>query len=129
MLYRFIIASETVGSTGMSVLSIAQILGISERNNRRDEITAGIMFHDGWCLHAMEGRRADLDRLMRRLREDRRLQNIRVLVDRPITDREFCEPMGLCNDPLAMLKMIGCPDLANITRHQAERIVELKQAA
>ena len=67
MLYRAIIAAETVGSTGLSTLSIAQIVGISERNNRRDDITSGLMFLDGWCLMGMEGHRADVDRLLRRL--------------------------------------------------------------
>jgi len=124
-----IIASETVGSIGSSMLSVAQILGAAERNNRRDDITSGMMFHNDWCLQAMEGRRVDLDRLMGRLREDRRLKNIRVLVDRPITARRFSEPMHLCDDPAAMLKAIGSPELAGITAFEAERIVELKQAA
>ncbi len=129
MLHRVIIASETVGSTGASVLSIAQILGISERNNRRDEITSGVLFHDGWCLHAMEGRRGDLDRLLRRLREDRRLENIRVLSDRPITSRRFCHPMVLADDPVGLLKLVGCPDLAEITSFDVERMLDFKLAA
>lgn len=129
LLYRLIYASETVGSTGASTLSVAQILGVSERNNRRDDITSGVMLHDGWCLHAIEGRRVDVDRLMRRLREDRRLDNIRVLVDRPIAERRFSQPMSLCDNPKAMLKAVGLPELARITRYEAERIVALKQAA
>ncbi|ADK99333.1 BLUF domain-containing protein [Brevundimonas subvibrioides] len=129
MLYRLIYISEAVGSTGASTLSIAQILGISERNNRRDHITSGVMFHDGWCLHAIEGARVDIDRLMRRLREDRRHTNIRVLVDKPIAERRFCEPMGLCHDPLAMLRMIGSPEMASITGYEAERIVDIRLAA
>ncbi len=129
MLHRIIIASETVGSTGSSVLSIAQILGISERNNRRDEITSGILFHEGWCLHAAEGRRADLDRLVRRLREDRRLQNIRILSDQPIAARRFCTPMGLAEDAAGMLKLIGSPDLASITGSEVERLLDVKLAA
>jgi len=129
LLYRIIIASETVGSTGISVLSIAQILGISERNNRRDEITSGVLFHDGWCLQAMEGRRADLDRLLRRLREDRRLHNIRVLSDRPIVARRFCLPMGIADDPEGMLRLIGSPELASITGPDVERMLDYKLAA
>ncbi|CAL1689899.1 hypothetical protein MMB232_00018 [Brevundimonas subvibrioides] len=129
MLYRLIYISEAVGSTGASTLSIAQILGISERNNRRDHITSGVMFHDGWCLHAIEGARVDIDRLMRRLREDRRHTNIRVLVDKPIAERRYCLPMGLCHDPLAMLRMIGSPEMASITGYEAERIVDIRLAA
>lgn len=129
MLYRVMIAAETVGSTGVSTLSIAQILGVSERNNRRDHITSAIMFLDGWCLHGMEGRRADLDRLLRRLAEDRRLKNLRVLVDKPIAERSFNEAMTLCDDPRGMLAAVHLADLAGVTANHAERIVELRYAA
>ena len=129
MLYRVIIAAETVGSTGVSTLSLAQILGVSERNNRRDQITSGLMFLDGWCLMGMEGRRSDVERLLRRLSEDRRMKNLRVLSDKPIATRSFSEPMTLCDDPRAMVGAVGLADLAEITGYQAEQIVELKQAA
>ncbi|MGV3578604.1 MAG: BLUF domain-containing protein [Brevundimonas sp.] len=113
----------------MSTLSLAQILGVSERNNRRDQITCGLMFLDGWCLHGMEGRRADLDRLLRRLSEDRRLKNVRVVVDKPIQARSFTEPMALCDNPRGMLAAVHLSDLAEVTANHAERMVELKQAA
>ena len=129
MLFRIVFAAETVGSTGVSTLSLAQILGVSERNNRRDQITSGLMFHDGWCLQGIEGRRADLDRLMRRMSEDRRLRNIKVLIDKPIRARSFCHALALCDDPRAMLAAVHLADLAEITGYQAEQIVEMKQAA
>lgn len=129
MLYRIIIAAETVGSTGVSTLSIAQILGISERNNRRDNITSSVMFLDGWCLHGIEGRRADVDRLVRRLSEDRRLKNLRVLIDKPIAERSFLEPMTLCDDPRGMIAAVHLADLAEVTANHAEQMIELKYAA
>jgi hypothetical protein len=129
LLHRIILAGELVGTAGTTVLSVAQILGVSERNNRRDDITSGMLLHGGWCLHAMEGRRTDLDRLMGRLREDRRLTSIRLVVDQPIRERRFCDPVSLCDDPEALLKAFGSPDLSRITAYEAERIVELKKAA
>lgn len=129
MLYRAIISSELVGTAGATTLSVAQILGVSERNNRRDDITSGLMFHEGWCLHAMEGRRADLDRLLGRLRADRRIRTLRLVTDQAISQRRFCEPISLCDDPVAMMKMIGSTDLARITAYEAGRIVDLKKAA
>ena len=129
MLHRVILAAETVGSTGVSTLSIAQILGVSERNNRRDHITSALMFLDGWCLQAIEGRRADVDRLVRRMREDRRLTNLKVVVDKAIAGRSFHEALCLCDDPRAMADSVGLADLAEVTGHHAERMVELKQAA
>lgn len=129
MLYRVIIAAETVGSTGVSTLSIAQILGVSERNNRRDDVTSAVMFLNGWCLQGLEGRRPDVDRVVARLSADRRLKNLRVLVDKPIRERSFCEPMTLCDNPRGMLAAVHLADLAEVTANHAERMVELKQAA
>lgn len=129
MLHRIIYASDTLGATGVSSLSIAQIVGVSERNNRRDEVTSGVMFHAGGCLQAIEGRRPDVDRLMRRLEQDRRHTNLRVLVDRPIFERRFDQRMELCPAPSAMLDLIGARDIGTITAADAERIVELKLAA
>ncbi len=129
MLYRVIYASEAVGTTGATVLSVAQILGVSVRNNVRDHITSGVMFHQGVCLHAIEGGRGDVDRLLQRLRRDPRHTNLRILVDRPITTRRFSEPMALCDDPAGMLRMIGASGMAGLTAFEAERIVEIKQAA
>lgn len=129
MLYRVIIAAETVGSTGVSTLSIAQILGVSERNNRRDDVTSAVMFLDGWCLQGVEGRRPDVDRVVARLSADRRLKNLRVLVDKPIAERSFNEAMTLCDNPRGMLAAVHLADLAEVTANHAERMVELKQAA
>ncbi|MCA3717898.1 MAG: BLUF domain-containing protein [Brevundimonas sp.] len=129
MLYRLIYASETVGSVGASTLSVAQILGAATVNNRRDNITSAVMFHDGWCLQGIEGHRPDVDRLMRRIREDRRHGSIRILSDRPVAERSFPEPMALCEDPAAMLRAFGVANLADVTAYDADRIVELKQAA
>lgn len=129
MLYRVIIAAETVGSTGVSTLSIAQILGVSERNNRRDHVTSAVMFLDGWCLQGLEGRRADVDRVVSRLSADRRLKNLRVLIDKPIAERSFTESMTLCDNPRSALAAVHLADLAEVTANHAERIVELKYAA
>ena len=106
MLHRVIYASEAVGATGASTLSIAQILGVSDRNNRRDRVSGCLMFHQGHILQALEGERADLDRLMRRIIADPRHTGLRILSDMPIHARRLDEPMGLCADPRTMLERI-----------------------
>jgi len=111
------------------MLSIAQILGVSLRNNQRDQITGCMMFYTGGCLQALEGKRVDLDRLMSRIREDRRHTRIRVLVDKPIAKRRYDEPMAICDDPQSAMRMIGTDDIAALTAYDVERIVEFKQAA
>ena len=129
MLHRVIYASEAVGATGASTLSIAQILGVSESNNRRDHLTSCVMFHEGHILQVIEGARVDIDRLLRRLLEDGRHSGLRILVDTPISARQIHEPMGLCGDPAALLKAIGLPCLSRVTAREAETLLDLRKAA
>ena len=129
MLHRVIYASEAVGATGASTLSIAQILGVSEGNNRRDHLTSCVMFHEGHILQVIEGARVDIDRLMRRLLEDTRHSGLRILVDTPIGARQIHEPMGLCGDPPALLNRIGLPCLSRVTAREAEVLLDLRKAA
>jgi hypothetical protein len=129
VLHRVIYASEAVGATGASTLSIAQILGVSERNNRRDHLTSCVMFHQGHILQAVEGARVDVDRLVRRLLDDPRHTGLRVLVDTPISARRIDEPMGLCADPEALLRRLGLNCLSRVTANEAEVLLELRKAA
>ncbi|HEY1224100.1 MAG TPA: BLUF domain-containing protein [Brevundimonas sp.] len=129
MLHRVIYASEAVGATGTSTLSIAQILGVAERNNRRDHITSCVMFHQGHILQVIEGARADVDRLLKRLAVDPRHTGQRILQDRPVADRAIEEPMSLCGDPAAMLETVGLSSLALMTANDAERLLDMRKAA
>lgn len=95
-LYRTVFISTTVGAVGQTTLSIAQILGAADRNNRRDHITGVMLFHGGRVLQAIEGQRSDLDRLFNRLREDSRHTDLTILATVPITERRFQNPMALC---------------------------------
>jgi hypothetical protein len=129
VLHRVIYASEAVGVTGTSTLSIAQILGVSERNNRRDHLTSCVMFHQGHVLQAIEGARVDVDRLIRRLLDDPRHTGFRILIDAPIHARRIDEPMALCADPAALLKRVGLPCLSRITAREAETLLDVRRAA
>lgn len=129
MLHRVIYASEAVGATGVSTLSIVQILGNAERNNRRDHITSCVMFHQGHILQAIEGSRADIDRLIRRLLTDGRHSGLRILVDTPIMERMLTEPMGLCADPELLLREFGLPCLSLMTAREAEAMLSFRKAA
>ena len=129
MLHRVIYASEAVGVTGTSTLSIAQILGVSERNNRRDHLTSCVMFHQGHILQAVEGARVDVDRLIRRLLDDPRHSGLRILIDTPINARRIDEPMGLCGDPAALLDRVGLNCLSRVTANEAEALLDIRKAA
>jgi hypothetical protein len=129
MLHRVIYASEAVGVTGVSTLSIAQILGESERNNRRDHVTGCVMFHEGHILQVLEGTRVDLNRLMGRILADPRHSGVRVLSDSPIASRLMQEPMSLCGDPAVLLQRIGVSCFSSLTANDAHAILDLRTAA
>ncbi len=129
MLHRIIYASEAVGPTGTSTLSVAQILGVSERNNRRDHVTSCVMFHRGHILQVLEGGRVDLDRLMRRLLADPRHTGLRILSDMPVSGRGVADPMALCGDPESLLDRAGLPCLSRLTAREAEQLLDLRKAA
>lgn len=95
LLYRVLLVSETVGAIEQSPLMLADILGASERNNRRDMIGSAMMFHEGRAAMMLEGMRADVDRLIARLLSDRRHRNLKVVEDRPIVHRRVAEPVQL----------------------------------
>ena len=87
------------------------------------------MFHDRGYLQALEGARVDLDRLMGRLRSDPRHTRIRVLVDTPVTQRRFAQPMAVCDNPTKAMQSSGSTDLTSLTAYEAERILAFDQAA
>jgi hypothetical protein len=129
VLHRVIYASEAVGATGASTLSVAQILGVSDRNNRRDRVCACLMFHQGHILHALEGERADLDRLMRRLIADPRHTGVRILSDMPIPERRLQEPIALAADPETLLQRLGLPCISRLSAREAEVLLDIRKAA
>jgi len=128
VLHRVIYASEAVGATGLSTLSVAQILGVSEGHNRRDHVTGCLMIHQGHILQALEGARVDLDRLMRRLVADPRHTGLKVLVDVPIAERRLHDPMCLCGDPATLLEKIQLPCISLLTANDVEVLLDLKAA-
>lgn len=97
MLHRVTYVSEAMGSLGTSLLSVAQVLGVSEVNNRRDHLTGAIALDAGRIVQVIEGSRSDVDRLLGRLRTDPRHTNLSILADRPVANRLFDVPMAHCH--------------------------------
>jgi hypothetical protein len=97
MLYRITYVSEAAGSFSSSVLSVAQVLGVSEANNRRDHVTGAMAIDGGLIVQVIEGARNDLDRLLGKLRGDPRHANLSILSDRPVSERLFSAPMAHCH--------------------------------
>ena len=83
-LFRIFYVSDAVGDAGAGLLPLIDIIGASDRNNRRDHVTGFLLRHQDRFFQLLEGERVDLERLMGRLAADRRHQNIRILVDTPV---------------------------------------------
>jgi len=88
-LHRVIYVSDAAGSAATSLLTLVDILGSSDRNNRRDHITGVLIRHGGRFLQWVEGARVDLDRLMARIATDPRHHGVTVLSDTPVAARTF----------------------------------------
>lgn len=88
-LSRIVYVSDAVGAAADGLMPLIDIVGASDRNNRRDHLTGVLMRCEGRFLQVIEGTRADLDRLMKRLDGDTRHAGIRILSDEPIESRLF----------------------------------------
>ncbi len=129
MLVRVVYVSELIGTTGQSTLSMAQIVGVSDANNRRDHICSAMLFHGGQVLQVIEGQRADVDRLLRRLDADPRLGRLRIVGDQIIHARELTEAVGVCHDPMQTMTRAGLDDLTDITLGSVEAMLDYRLAA
>ena len=89
-LERVVYCSKAVGPTE-SLLFVAQILGVSQRNNARDELTGALAVCDGWFLQVIEGLPHRIDNLMDRLAGDTRHKALEILQRRPVAARLFAE--------------------------------------
>ncbi|HRO32813.1 MAG TPA: BLUF domain-containing protein [Brevundimonas sp.] len=120
-LLRTVFVCKTAAAVGATTLSVAQILGASDRNNRRDHLTSIMLFHAGQVLQAVEGQRGDLDRLLTRLREDGRIQTLKVLATTPIPHRRFAAPAALCGlSDASVARRLDGRALDDLTAAEAE---------
>lgn len=72
-----------------NLLVISEILAVSDRNNRRDDLTGALAINDGWFFQVIEGPTPALDNLLRRLQSDKRHRDFVVLQRREIKTRLF----------------------------------------
>ncbi|HEX8469772.1 MAG TPA: BLUF domain-containing protein [Brevundimonas sp.] len=72
-----------------SLLVVAEILAVSQRNNDRDKLTGALAINDGWFLQVIEGSADNIDRLLGRLKSDPRHRDVEILQRGPVTSRLF----------------------------------------
>jgi hypothetical protein len=84
---QVIYISTAVGQAG--AVDAADILAVSQRNNRRDGLT-GLLYSDGKrFLQALEGDEDVISRALARIEKDPRHRAIVILSDRNVPAREF----------------------------------------
>ena len=110
-------------------MSLAHILGAAERNNRRDQITGGLVLHGDHILQAMEGPPLEIERAMARIHDDPRHREVRVILDDRIGVRALAEPMRLCDDPEAFLAGLNIRTLDEVTAEAAQAELDRRLAA
>ena len=129
MLVRIILTGQLVGMAGRSIASIAHILGVSDACNRRDHICSALLLYEGRMVQVLEGRRADVDRTIGRMRRDSRLAALQTLADTPIASRTLTESARFCHEPAETLAKAGLAGLDLLTVCDVEAMLGYRQAA
>ncbi len=88
LLERIVYCSRATVPTD-NLLVIAEILSVSDRNNRRDNLTGALAISKGWFLQVIEGPSPALDSLLKRLQADNRHTDFVILQRRSIQTRLF----------------------------------------
>lgn len=71
------------------MVSLAEIVAVSDRNNRRGAITGGLLVASGAFFQMLEGARQDLNRILARIHDDHRHREMTILDRQPIDGRRF----------------------------------------
>lgn len=73
----------------LALQALAEVLAVSDRNNRRDGLTGVLLISRGRFFQVLEGAAQDLDRTMSRIRLDPRHHDVEVVSRRLIPSRRF----------------------------------------
>lgn len=102
-----VIYVSTATQAAPSLQSVADIIGVSNRNNRRDGV---LVIGDGVFLQVLEGARQDLDRALARILADPRHKNLKTLDQCGIKERAFAE-WGMVGAPIKPKQQIVMDEL------------------
>lgn len=75
----------------LSQADLLELLKKARLNNVAHGLTGMLLYRDGTYLQYLEGQRADIDSLMKRLREDPRHKAMRILREGTVPERLFPE--------------------------------------
>lgn len=86
-LYRLTYLSSSPGELVQPELDA--ILKVARDNNRRQEITGLLLYHDMQFFQTLEGKRQDVEQVFTRIKADRRHNGCLVLESRSVESRLF----------------------------------------
>lgn len=75
----------------MSETNLCVLCGLAQKYNATAQITGVLTFHNGAFAQVLEGPEPALRKLLRRITEDTRHHNLRVLADGPINQRCYAD--------------------------------------
>lgn len=73
----------------LALVTLAEILAVSDRNNRRDNLTGMLLISRGRFFQVLEGAAQDVERMLERIGRDPRHTHLSVVMRRPVKDRLF----------------------------------------
>lgn len=73
----------------LALIALAEIIAVSDRNNRRDKLTGALLVSRGRFFQVLEGAAADVDRTLRRISADPRHTAIEEVLRREVKGRLF----------------------------------------
>lgn len=73
----------------MSAAELNEILSVAQKNNKNIDVTGSLFYNGGWFLQVLEGPKATLDTLYKKVEKDTRHKNSRVLYNEPAKFRLF----------------------------------------
>ncbi|MEH6665067.1 MAG: BLUF domain-containing protein [Brevundimonas sp.] len=85
---RVAYCSEAV-QPDLALLTLAEIVSVSDRNNRRDRVTGALLVSAGRFFQVLEGAAADVDRTLARIAADPRHHRVKQVMRRDVPGRLF----------------------------------------
>lgn len=114
---------STATQASPSLQSVADIIGVSNRNNNRDEITGVLVIGAGVFLQVLEGARQDLVRALDRILADPRHKNLMTLDQSAIKQRAFAE-WGMVGAPIKPKRQIVMDELIAFAEADPDFVID-----
>jgi hypothetical protein len=113
----------------LSAQELQHIHAHSQRSNRQRDITGALGFTGRYFVQCIEGRRGEVEALIRRIESDARHSRVLLLDSETVTNRRFGEWSMAYVDSLALDEEVACAYRAGIPSKQVAQVLLQKMAA